>query len=96
VIDYKVLRYGKTVAKGKQGIDAAWLMGLDPKSFPMLGHLIPYGDTMFNSLQVRTLLAELGNLSAGHPLISRIGDDLRALCQLVLAEPHGQLWFFGD
>ena len=30
---------------------------LDQSEFPMFGHLIPYGDTIFNRRQIDTLLA---------------------------------------
>ena len=97
MIDYRVLAFDReVVARGKHGIAVDMIWGTDAASFPMLGHVLPYEDTRFNSSQVRALLGELERLPADHPLPSVIRADLRSLCEVVLANVHRQLWFIGD
>lgn len=101
VIDYRVLAFDRDIAaEGKYGIDVAMIWGTDVGSvrrhFPMLGHVLPYEDTRFNSSQVRVLAEELDQLPSDHPLPSDIRVDLRRLCDVVLANTHHQLWFIGD
>lgn len=50
---------GTIEARAKHGV--VWgpeLASLDQSVFPMLGHLLPYADTVFNHRQVSTLLEE--------------------------------------
>lgn len=96
VIDYRVLRFDRVVARGSHGIDIAWIWELDRGLVPMLWHLLPYADTMFNSSQVRSLLAELDRLPENSPLVPVVRDDLKRLCEITSQNGHGQLWFFGD
>ena len=84
------------MAQGKRGIHVDMIWGTDATRFPMLGHVLPYEDTRFNSSQVRALLGELDRLPSDHPLPPDIRSDLRALCEVVLANVHHQLWFIGD
>ncbi|MEV0975055.1 hypothetical protein [Microtetraspora glauca] len=96
-ISYKVQEYGGTVvASGERYLTATMVEALDPVVYPMLGHICPYDDTMFNSWQVHTLIKELHHIPDSHPLDPTIREDLRALCDAVLAKPHRQLWFIGD
>jgi hypothetical protein len=97
VIDYRVLAFDREiVARGRYGIDADMVVGTDAARFPMLGHVLPYEDTRFHSSQVRALVAELDRLPPDHPLPPDVRTDLLALCEVVLAEAHRQLWFIGD
>lgn len=97
MIDYRVLAFDReTVVKGKRGIAVDMIWGTDAARFPMLGHVLPYEDTRFNSSQVRALLGDLDRLPSDHPLPPDIRTDLRALCEVVLANAHHQLWFHGD
>ncbi|MFB7030506.1 MULTISPECIES: hypothetical protein [unclassified Streptomyces] len=66
---------GTVGARAKHGV--VWgpeLAGLDQSVFAMLGHLLPYADTVFNSRQVVTLLAEVPRLPPGV-----VTDELYAL-----------------
>ncbi|GGV20740.1 hypothetical protein GCM10010182_48540 [Actinomadura cremea] len=96
MIDYRVLEYDKVIAQGRSGIDISWIWSLDRDLIPMLGHLLPYADTMFNSSQVSSLATELDRLPAGSPLVPDVRDDLKHLCELTANGGHRQLWFFGD
>jgi hypothetical protein len=68
----------------------------DPDHFPMLWHVDPYGDTIFNRLQTRSLLRELAALRVRQLTDTqrRLVDDLTFLCHL--GRPHRFLWFIGD
>ncbi|MEU6753103.1 hypothetical protein ABZ914_43375 [Spirillospora sp. NPDC046719] len=96
MIDYRVLRGGTIEAWGSHGIDIAWIWELDRDLIPMLWHLLPYADTMFNSSQARSLLAELDRLPESSPLVPAVRDDLKRLCEITSQHGHSQLWFFGD
>lgn len=69
-------------------------LGVDARSFPMLASIDPYGDTVFNYLQVRRLLEELDEypLEGAEEFLMK----LRELCALALGSPHRFLWFIGD
>lgn len=71
------------------------LAALDQSVFPMLGHLLPYADTMFNRRQVSTLLTEVPQLPPG-VLTAEFARELAELGQAVLDGPHLYLWFVGD
>ncbi|MGW0810742.1 hypothetical protein [Nonomuraea sp. NPDC002799] len=66
---------------------------------PMLRHVDPYGDTMFNRAQMRTLLAEIDALlavDAGLTTDQRhYLSFLRRLCVLGDDGPHRYLWVWG-
>lgn len=62
-----------------------------------LRYIDPYGDTVFNRLQLEDVLRELEALSAtapteGHALL----DQVAGLARRGLAEPHRYLKFIGD
>ncbi|MEE1755709.1 DUF6193 family natural product biosynthesis protein [Streptomyces sp. SP18CS02] len=83
---------GTVEARGKHGV--IWgpeLAGLDPSAFPMLGHVMPDADTVFNSRQVPTLLEEIARLPPG-VVPDESARELRELGRTVL---DGQLllWF---
>jgi hypothetical protein len=96
VINYEVREYDRVIARGNHGIDIFWLNGLDQSVIPMLWHLLPYADTMFNSSQVRSLSEELDRLPQDNPLVPAIRDDLKRLCEHVSNGAHRQVWLLGD
>jgi hypothetical protein len=57
-----------------------------------------YGDTYFNSLQVRDFLAEIEamRLPAANPVISSSLSELSRLARLAIERPHRFLVFEGD
>ncbi|MFF8618496.1 hypothetical protein [Streptomyces sp. NPDC015350] len=87
---------GRIEARAKHGV--VWgpeLAGLDQSVFPMLGHLLPYADTVFNHRQVSTLLEEIPRLPAG-VLTDEFACELFELGQAVLDGQGLYLWFLGD
>jgi hypothetical protein len=73
------------------------LQGIDRSLYPILGHLDPYGDTILNRMQVRTLLEEIDRLGDdGFPGSHTFKSALMDLCQNCLAHPHQFLWFIGE
>lgn len=73
------------------------LLGIDRVAYPILGHIDPYGDTILNRMQVRTLMEEIDRLGSGEKLIPA---DLRValigLCKECIAHPHRFTWFIGE
>lgn len=59
------------------------------------GTWLPYGDTVFNSRQVSTLLAEVPRLPSG-VATDECARELLELGQKVLEGLHLYLWFLGD
>ncbi|MGW4386556.1 hypothetical protein [Streptomyces sp. NPDC004685] len=87
---------GTVEARAEHGV--AWgpeLAALDQSEFPMLGHLLPYADTVFNSGQVVTLLAEVSRLPPG-VVTDVFSRELLNLCRTLLDGQHLCLWFLGD
>ncbi|MFD8646103.1 hypothetical protein ACFV14_38050 [Streptomyces zaomyceticus] len=87
---------GTTKAYAKHGV--RWgpeLAALDQSVFPMLGHLLPYADTVFNHRQVATLLQEVPRLPHG-VVTEEFARELLDLGQTVLDGQHLYLWFVGD
>lgn len=87
---------GSIEARAKHGVE--WgpeLAALDQSVFPMLGHLLPYADTVFNHRQVSTLLAEVPRLPPG-VLTEEFARELAELGQAVLDGQGLYLWFLGD
>lgn len=86
---------GEVVARA--GCAVPWeiaLVGMNQAAFPMLGALDPYGDAVFNRLQIPALLEELDRLP-----VERGGAwvaEARALCEVALREPHHYIVFVGD
>ena len=68
------------------------------ESYPLLGHVDPFGETCFNQLQVSTLLAELDHLAATKPNADRkaLAGAVRVLVATHMSRPHRYLWFIGD
>ncbi|MBO1336600.1 hypothetical protein [Streptomyces sp. VRA16 Mangrove soil] len=87
---------GTIEARARHGV--VWgpeLAGLDQSAFPMMGHLLPYADTVLNSRQVVTLLAEVPRLPPG-VVTEEFARELLDLAQEVLDGQHLYLWFLGD
>lgn len=73
------------------------LLGIDRDAYPILGHLDPYGDTILNRIQVRSLLGEISRLGPEDKLVPvQFRESLVALCEKCLAHPHQFLWFIGE
>jgi hypothetical protein len=70
------------------------LADLSELGFPMLGSLLPYADTIFNSRQLPVLLGELDRLP--EKLQGPWVAEVRELGRVALEEPHRYLWFLGD
>ena len=68
-------------------------------SYPMLGHIDPHGDTVFNNLQMQTLEAELRHLletGPGNDQKREFVEQLISLCVEGVRRPHRYLWLIGD
>lgn len=72
------------------------LPGYDAVEYPVLRYVDEYGDTYFNSLQVRAMLTELVKIKAGAGVRGQDLDELVAMAELALQEPHRFLIFVGD
>ncbi|MFE9306437.1 hypothetical protein ACIQCF_18625 [Streptomyces sp. NPDC088353] len=72
------------------------LLGVDAAVHPHLAALDPYGDTVFNYLQVRRLLGELDTYGPTCGASEEFLRELRELCTLALAGTHRFLWFIGN
>ncbi|EST18395.1 hypothetical protein [Streptomyces niveus] len=87
---------GTIEARAKHGVvRGPEQAGLDQSVFPMLGHLLPYADTVFNRRQVSTLLEEVPRLPAG-VLTDEFARELIELGQVALDGQGLYLWFLGD
>jgi hypothetical protein len=87
---------GTIEARTRHGV--VWgpeLAGLDQSLFPMMGHLLPYADTVFNHRQVSTLMEEIPRLPPG-VLTDVFARELLEMGQMVLDGHHLYLWFLGD
>jgi hypothetical protein len=67
-------------------------------SLGLVRHIDEYGDTYFNSLQVRDFLAEIEAVSPSiaDPVIACSLSDLFRLARLAIERPHRFLMFEGD
>lgn len=70
----------------------------DRDEYPMLGHVDPHGNTIFNRGQMATLLAELHRASKADPSGERaaVVEELLEICAEGQRRPHRFLWFLGD
>ena len=69
----------------------------DRHRFPMLAHVDPYGDTIFNRAQMSALVEELETIQPdldGEALST--ARALRVLIEAHASSPHRYLWFIGD
>jgi len=60
----------------------------------MLKYLDPYGDTVFNHLQMNDLILDLQHLKK--VINAPILDDVRVLAERCKTAPHTYLSFYGD
>ncbi|WP_433615924.1 hypothetical protein ACQP2P_13150 [Dactylosporangium sp. CA-139114] len=69
----------------------------DHHRFPMLAHVDPYGNTIFNRTQMSAVLEELATIQ---PELDGVAlSTARALGVLIATHghrPHRYLWFIGD
>lgn len=67
--------------------------------FPMLGHVDPYGYTIFNRSQMRDIGAEIDRLIGWSAVDEKQEEFLlkvKELCMEGLTRQHRFLWFLGD
>jgi hypothetical protein len=77
---------------------ARLLPPLDDSSFACLRFIDPYGDTVFNNLQMNTLIDEIDRVltKATKAPERELLRKLRALAERCRAEIHMYLKFYGD
>lgn len=72
---------------------------LDIAEFPMLGHVDPYGNTIFNRSQMRVIMDEIDRL-VGAPMMNEKQAEfllkVKEICVEGLTRQHRFLWFLGD
>lgn len=90
----KVLRQ---VAESAHLIDSI-LPSRDDESFVCLRFIDPYGDTIFNPLQIKTFLAEWDRISkkVTEPQKRQFLEEVRRMAEMVGAGTHIYLKFEGD
>jgi hypothetical protein len=72
------------------------LIPSDDPSYRLIGYIDPYGDTIFNGLQMADLLDDLHRLQTAKPIESRGLERLRRLAELCRDGVHLYVWFIGD
>jgi hypothetical protein len=74
------------------------LLSATDESIRMLKDVDPYGDTVFNALQMPALLTDLDRLTALDlaPIERRGLDRLRVMAERCRDEVHLYIWFIGD
>jgi hypothetical protein len=72
------------------------LAQIDRETFPCLGGLLPYADTMFNERQVERLRVEVVSQSVRDILGEETAAEIEALCRQVENGSNLYLWFLGD
>ncbi|MEH1017874.1 hypothetical protein V6U90_33040 [Micromonospora sp. CPCC 206060] len=88
---------GEIVARGSVGLDwVSTLQYVNEDDFPLLGGLLPYGDTVFNSRQAGRLRRELAGLSIQGLIDYETAAEIESLCRQVESGSHLYLWFLGD
>lgn len=88
---------GEAVFRGTSGVE--WteaLRGIDPGEFPLLGSLLPFADTMFNSRQTERLRKEVSSPAALEIVGADAAREIERLCLEVESGSHLYLWFLGD
>ncbi|GAA1693133.1 hypothetical protein [Fodinicola feengrottensis] len=66
--------------------------------YPLLGHIVPWADMVFNSSQLKVLSREVARYEAD-PVLNPSGESfdwLQEMCDLVAEAGHRILWFVGD
>lgn len=73
------------------------LSGMTERDLTVMGFIDPYGDTLFNRLQVPMLLADIERAAMSADEEARaLLDTVAALASRVTTEPHLYLRFIGD
>ena len=74
------------------------LIPFEDQSFRLLRYVNPHGDTVFNTLQMQDLLADLDQVDEREAqAIERRGlARLRVIAERCRDEPHLYVWFIGD
>lgn len=71
--------------------------GVDAERFPLLSAVDPYGDTIFNRLQMSRLMDEVRELMPrATSEQQRMLTALSLACQRCESSVHQYLWFIGD
>jgi len=72
---------------------------VEPAYYPMLGHIDPYGNTVFNRSQIEALREEIESicrfLRVDSETFAFLGE-VDVLCVEALKRQHRYLWFYGD
>ncbi|MGN6758085.1 MAG: hypothetical protein ACTHMJ_17030 [Thermomicrobiales bacterium] len=81
-----------------QGVLARSLPGLDDASSYCLRFVDPYGQTVFNHLQLTQFLAEVEQIRANArtPDEARMFERIEELVELCRSKPHRYFKFYGD
>jgi len=88
---------GEIVAHGSCGVPWTDALGqLDQGSYPCLGGLLPYADTIFNARQVGMLAREVSSPAAREVLGEAAAAEIERLGRQVVSGSHLYLWFLGD
>ena len=61
----------------------------------LVKYLDPYGDTVFNSIQMNDLISDMKYITLIEP-DNKVVDEIVLLAQKCLSEPHQYLSFYGD
>lgn len=98
MIDVQIRSTGGRVVESITGVGVDGFGLADPAAYPLLAHVLPRSDTVFNTRQVVDLADELTPYERDSELNSARTSFgwLRDMCARVADEPHLMLWFVGD
>jgi hypothetical protein len=63
--------------------------------FKLIKYLDPYGDTIFNNLQMKDIIADMEIIAKMEPN-NKLIDEIILLAKRCMNEPHLYLVFYGD
>ncbi|MFE9743585.1 hypothetical protein ACFYOT_01635 [Saccharothrix saharensis] len=88
---------GEIVLHGSCSLDwTRTVQQIDAEKFPFLTSLLPYADTMFNSLQAERLRREVADPNVREVIGQDTALEIEELCLQVEKGSHLYLWFLGD
>lgn len=88
---------GEILSRSSRGLEwTAALQDVNEDTFPFLGSLLPYVDTMFNSRQTERLRREIANQDIRAILGQDLVVEIERFCLQVESGMHLYLWFLGD